>query len=132
MSMSDPIADLLTRIRNAIRAGHATTLVPASKIKENICRVMQEEGYLDAYRTVDVEGKPMLEVTIRYVGYRESVIQGIRRVSRPSLRRYVGSDEILPVRSGLGISIVSTSHGVMTGKQARQQRVGGELLCEVW
>ncbi len=132
MSMSDPIADLLTRMRNAIMAQHATADIPASNLKAEICRVLKEEGYIADY-VVESEPKPgQIRVTLKYVNEGASVVQGLKRISKPSLRVHKRSSEFKPVRSGLGISIVSTSKGVMTGKQARRDHVGGEVLCEVW
>lgn len=132
MSMSDPIADLLTRIRNAVQARQATVDVPASKLKTEICRVLKEEGYISDYTVVDQPAPGSIRVHLKYTRNRQAVVQGLKRVSKPSLRRYVGSDEIKPVCSGLGISILSTSEGVMTGKKARNAKIGGEVLCEVW
>ena len=132
MSMSDPIADLLTRMRNGLSARHERVDVPASRLKEQICAVLQREGYIAGYKLVEDEKQGILQVTLRYVENQQPVVHGMRRVSKPSLRVYVASDEIRPVRSGLGISILSTSKGVMTGKQARAGKVGGEVLCEVW
>ena len=132
MSMNDPVADLLTRIRNAFLAGHERVDIPASRIKEEICRVLKEEGYIKDYRLTEDTKQGVLQVTLKYLEDRKPLIEGIQRVSKPSLRIYVGSNEIRPVRSGLGISIVSTSRGVLTGKQARAAKVGGEVLCEVW
>ncbi len=132
MSMSDPIADLLTRLRNAIRGGQATVVIPASGLKAEICRVLKQEGFIKDY-ALEEEPKPgAIRVTLKYLPDRTPVVQGLRRVSKPSLRVYVGAGDIRPVRSGLGISVVSTSQGVMTGKQARHARIGGEVLCEVW
>ena len=132
MSMNDPIADLLTRLRNAARAGHATADIPASNVKIEVCRVLKEEGFIEDY-LVSPEPRPgLIRVTLKYTGARVSVIQGIRRVSKPSLRVYVSHSDIRPVRTGLGISILTTSRGVMTGKHARKERIGGEVLCEVW
>ncbi|MCC6694613.1 MAG: 30S ribosomal protein S8 [Candidatus Hydrogenedentes bacterium] len=132
MAMSDPIADLLTRIRNGISAKHERVDVPASRLKEQICAVLLQEGYIGGYKTVEDGKQNVIQVTLKYLSDRQPVVKGIRRVSRPSLRVYVGSGEIRPVRSGLGISILSTSQGVMTGKQARASKVGGEVLCEIW
>lgn len=132
MSMSDPIADLLTRLRNAIRAGQATVDIPASNVKVEICRVLKEEGFIKEYVLEQEAVSGTIRVTLKYMPDRTAVVQGLRRVSKPSLRVYVGAADIRPVRSGLGISVVSTSRGVMTGKQARKARVGGEVLCEVW
>tara|TARA_R110001592_G_scaffold229240_1_gene485926 strand:- start:69 stop:467 length:399 start_codon:yes stop_codon:yes gene_type:complete len=132
MSMSDPIADLLTRVRNAAQAQHKTVDVPASRLKKEICRVLQEEGYIGEF-TVAEEPKPgSIRIHMKYGRDRKSVMQGLKRVSKPSLRVFVGSQDIKPVCSGLGISIMSTSDGVMTGKKARNAKVGGEVLCEVW
>ncbi len=132
MSMNDPIADLLTRLRNATRAGHATADVPASNVKIEVCRVLKEEGFIEDY-LVSPEPRPgLIRVTLKYTGARASVIQGIKRISKPSLRVYVSHSEIRPVRTGLGVSILTTSRGVMTGKHARKERIGGEVLCEVW
>ncbi len=132
MSMSDPIADLLTRIRNGLSARHDRVDMPASRLKEQICAVLQQEGYIAGYKLVEDAKQGILQVSLRYLEDQKPVVRGMRRVSKPSLRVYVKSDEIRPVRSGLGISILSTSKGVMTGKQARDGKMGGELLCEVW
>lgn len=132
MSMSDPIADLLTRVRNAAQAEHHTVDVPASSLKIEICRVLKEEGYISEF-TVAEEPKPgSIRLHLKYGRDRRAVVQGLKRISKPSLRVYVGSQDIRPVCSGLGISIMSTSQGVMTGKKARNAKVGGEVLCEVW
>lgn len=127
---TDPIADMLTRIRNAGRALLPTTDMPHSKLKESVADVLRKAGYISEF---SVEGKVVKKLTVRlkYTGKR-NVIEGLRRVSRPGLRRYVGSDEIPRVRGGLGIAILSTSQGVMTGMQARKNKLGGELLCYVW
>jgi len=129
--MTDPISDMLTRIRNANRALLPVTEIPHSKIKESIAHVLKKEGYI---ADVTVEGDKVhkkLKLKLKYEGKR-SVIEGLRRVSSPGLRRYSGSTEVPRVRGGLGISILTTSQGVMTGNQARKQNVGGELLCYVW
>jgi small subunit ribosomal protein S8 len=128
--MTDPISDMLTRIRNAHRALLPTTDIPHSKLKESIASLLKSEGYITDYA---VEGKTAktLKVKLKYVG-RRSVIEGIRRVSSPGLRRYVGATEIPRVRGGLGVAIVSTSQGLMTGTQARKNNLGGELICYVW
>ena len=132
MSMTDPIADLLTRIRNALQAGFPTVEAPASRLKEELCRVLKEEGYIRDY-TREEDGKQgLLRVTLKYSADRTPVITGIRRISKPSLRVYTGKREVRLVRSGLGISIVTTSKGVMTDRRARRENVGGEVLCEVW
>jgi small subunit ribosomal protein S8 len=128
--MSDPISNMLTSIRNASRAMLPHATVPHSKLKESIAKVLQREGYV---AEVVVEGKPFksIKIKLKYTG-RKCVIEGLRRVSSPGLRRYMGSQEIPRVLGGLGVSILSTSEGIMTGAQARQKKVGGELLCEVW
>jgi small subunit ribosomal protein S8 len=128
--MSDPISNMLTSIRNASRAMLPHATVPHSKMKESIARVLQREGYV---AEVVVEGKPFksIKIKLKYTG-RKCVIEGLRRVSSPGLRRYMGAQEIPRVLGGLGVSILSTSEGIMTGIQARQKKVGGELLCEVW
>jgi small subunit ribosomal protein S8 len=130
--MSDPIADMLTRIRNGLQAGKKTVDVPLAKAKTAICQVMQEQGYIEKYDVVEEPAPGIIRITLKYLGDRQPVLQGIERVSKPSLRVYVRHNEIKQVRSGLGISIISTPKGVMTGKQARQEKVGGEVLCEVW
>jgi small subunit ribosomal protein S8 len=128
--MVDPISDLLTRIRNANRALLPAIDLPHSRMKESIAHILKKEGYI---ADVAVEGKPLktLKLRLKYEG-KKGVIEGLRRVSTPGLRRYVSSTEIPRVRGGLGISIVSTSQGLMTGNQARKNNVGGELLCYVW
>ena len=130
MTPTDPIADMLTRIRNAQRAEIPAIELPHSKLKESIAGILKREGYVNE---VGVEGTTMkkLKVRLKYDG-RKGVIEGLRRVSRPGLRRYVGADEIPRVRNGMGTAIVSTSEGVMTGIQARKKKLGGELLCFVW
>jgi small subunit ribosomal protein S8 len=129
---TDPIADLLTRIRNAARAKHPRVDLPSSKLKVEITRIMKDEGYLSNYKVVDEKGKKTLRVFLRYTPDRRSVITDLKRVSRPGSRRYVGKASIRPVVGGMGISILSTPRGVMTGQAARKAGVGGELLCEVW
>ena len=128
--MTDPISDMLTRIRNAHAALLPTVEIPHSKIKESIAAILKKEGYISE---VVVEGKPLktIKLKLKYVG-RKSVIEGLRRISTPGLRNYVGSTEIPRVHAGLGISIISTSQGVMSGQEARKKNVGGELLCYVW
>ncbi len=128
--MSDSISDMLTRIRNAGRAVLPHATVPHSRMKESIARVLQREGYV---AEVAIEGKPFktIKIKLKYSG-RKCVIEGLRRVSSPGLRRYIGAQEVPRVLGGMGVSILSTSEGIMTGAQARQKNVGGELLCEVW
>ncbi|MDA0227604.1 MAG: 30S ribosomal protein S8 [Proteobacteria bacterium] len=130
MSMSDPIADLLTRIRNAQMVEKATVNVPASKLKSAIAQVLKDEGYIDDFRQVDVNGKPELEIALKYYAGRP-VIERIERVSRPGLRVYRGSKAIPQVMNGMGVAIVTTPRGVMTDRKARAAGVGGEVLCYV-
>ncbi len=130
---TDPIADLLTRIRNAARAKHARVDVPASKLKVEIARILKEEGYISTFKLVEEsKTRRTLRLFLKYTPDRRSVITGLRRISRPGSRNYVGASEIRPVVGGLGISILTTPRGVMTGRAARKARVGGELMCEVW
>ena len=129
--MTDPIADMLTRIRNAIIAGHKSTVLPSSKIKVELARILKEQGYMTDYKLEDKSGRKVINVTLAYTPARESVIKEIRRVSKPSRRVYVNKGEIPRVRGGLGICIISTSKGIMTGTQARRQGLGGELICSI-
>ena len=133
--MTDPVADMLTRIRNASLARHEITLVPASKLKKNIAEILKLEGYISDVRDAEESpngGGKQIAVVLKYGRDRKGAIDGIRRVSRPGRRVYVSHDSIPRVLSGLGISILSTSRGVMSDREARRQKVGGELLCEVW
>lgn len=132
MSMTDPVADLLTRIRNAVREKHEHVEVPASRLKANVVRVLKEEGYIKNFRLQREEGRPVIKVYLKYADNGSSVIQGLRRVSRPGLRRYVGYEQMPRPLGGAGVAVVSTSKGVITGARARAQKVGGEILCEVW
>jgi len=137
MNVTDPISDMLTRIRNAILAGHAVVALPSSKIKESIAKILQEEGYIAGYELVDgkVAVSKVLRIQLKYIGERRErkpVITGMERVSRPGRRVYTGKQEIPWVLSGIGIAILSTPKGVMTGQRARQLGVGGEVLCKVW
>jgi small subunit ribosomal protein S8 len=130
---TDPIADMLTRIRNGARAKHPRVDMPSSKLKVEVARILKDEGYLTNFKVVEeTKTKKTLRVFLRYTPERRSVITDLRRVSRPGSRRYVGKTDIRAVVGGLGISIVSTPRGVMTGQSARKEGVGGELLCEVW
>jgi len=130
MTMQDPVSDLLTRIRNAQQANHPEVSIPASKLKVAICKVLEQEGYIDGFQVTE-DAKPTLTVTLRY--YRgKPVIEEIKRVSRPGLRSYKGSDALPKVRGGFGVSIVSTNKGVMTDRDAKAQGVGGEVLCTVF
>jgi small subunit ribosomal protein S8 len=128
--MSDPIADMLTRIRNGQQAGKANVRMPSSKLKVSIAKVLQDEGYIDAYTIRDADGKAELDVALKYYADRP-VIERIERVSRPGLRVYKGSDDLPKVMNGLGVAIVSTPRGVMTDRAARASRVGGEIICLV-
>lgn len=130
MSMSDPIADMLTRIRNAQRAEKVTVEMPASKLKKSIAQVLVDEGYIEGFKERAVDGLPRLEISLKYYSGRP-VIEKLERVSRPGLRIYRGSSDIPKVMNGLGIAIVSTSKGVMTDRRARAAGVGGEVLCIV-
>lgn len=130
--MTDPIADFLSRLRNAQMARHKTTTAPASKLKLRIAQILKDEGYIEDVRLDDNEGRPQLHVTLKYDDRQQPVIEGVSRVSRPGLRRYSAADALPKVRGGIGLAIVSTSRGVMTDQQARKDRVGGEVLCTVW
>jgi small subunit ribosomal protein S8 len=130
--MTDPIADMLTRIRNGSMARHDRIEMPHSKLKEHVASVMKSEGYLDDVRVSEGEEFKTLTLVLRYGRDRQSAIDGVKRISTPGRRVYVGHDRIDRVCSGMGISILSTSRGVMTDRDARRQRVGGELLCEIW
>jgi small subunit ribosomal protein S8 len=133
--MTDPVADFLTRIRNAITAAHETVVIPSSKLKREMARILTEQGYIDGF---DVEAPnedhpgEVIRVRLKYTAERRSAISGLRRVSRPGQRRYVPATAIPKVQGGLGTAIVSTSRGVMTGHHARQEKVGGEVVAEVW
>jgi small subunit ribosomal protein S8 len=133
--MTDPIADFLTRIRNAITAAHQTVDIPASRLKREMARILDEQGYIEAFEveapTADHPGE-LIRIRLKYTDDRRSAITGLRRVSRPGQRRYVSATEIPKVQGGLGTAIVSTSRGVMTGHHARQEKVGGEVVAEVW
>ena len=131
MQITDPIADMLTRIRNANNAKHETVDVPASKLKLAIAKILAEEGYIKSYQFVENGNQGVIKITLKYLG-KEKVITGLRRVSKPGLRVYVSSEELPKVLRGLGIAIISTSKGVMTDKNARKEHVGGEVLAFVW
>jgi small subunit ribosomal protein S8 len=137
MTISDPIADMLTRIRNGLMAGHQLVSVPSSGIKVAIAGILEEEGFIEGFEESSADGKPgrVLRIKLKYVGERRTrrpVITGLERISRPGRRIYTGKREIPWVRSGIGIAILSTQKGVMTGSRARQLGVGGEILCQVW
>lgn len=132
MTMTDPIADMLTRIRNANMVRHESTEVPASRVKIAIAKILKEEGYIKYFKTVRNRRQGLLKIFLRYGPNQEPVISGIERISRPGLRRYVGKGEIPVVLGGMGISILSTSKGIMTGRRADLLGVGGEVICRVW
>ena len=130
--MTDPIADMLTRVRNAVQAKHQKVDMPASRLKIEIARILKEEGFIAHYKTSEEEGRNFLTLFLKYGSKGEKVISNIERISRPGCRVYVSKTEIPKVLGGLGINILTTSHGVMTGKQARRQGFGGELLCNIY
>ena len=132
--MTDPIADMLTRIRNAATAKHARVDVPASRIKADIARILQDEGYIQSFRLVESEapGSRVLRLSLKYGPHGERLITGIQRISRPGRRIYFGRDDVPEVLAGLGTSILTTSRGVMTGREAVRAGVGGEVLCNIW
>ena len=135
MSMTDPIADFLTRVRNAIHAAHETVELPASKLKGELARILDEQGYIDSWSVIDTpEGRAgqLIQIRLKYTDDRRSAISGLRRVSRPGRRTYVDAKHIPRVQGGMGTAIVSTSSGVMTGHEARAAGVGGEVVAEVW
>lgn len=130
--MTDPISDLLTRIRNAGQARHADLVCPSSKLKLAVAKVLVANGYLDTVAVEAHEGKPVLRIRLRYATDGRFLIDGVRRISRPGLRRYVDVQRIPQVRRGLGVAVLSTPRGVLSDREAREQNVGGELVCEVW
>ena len=137
MSFTDPIADFLTRVRNAIMAGQHTVSVPSSKLKVAIAKILQEEGFIESFEEIKVEGKPQktLRLALKYVGERRErkpVISGLKRVSKPGRRVFTGKNEIPWVLSGMCVAILTTPKGLMTGQRARQLGVGGEIICKVW
>ena len=132
MQITDPIADMLTRIRNANSAKHETVDVPVSNMKKAIADILLEEGYIKSYEIIDDGKQGMIHITLKYGANKEKVISGLQRVSKPGLRVYAGRDELPRVLKGLGIAIVSTSKGIMTDKKARAENIGGEVLAFVW
>jgi small subunit ribosomal protein S8 len=134
MTMTDPIADMLTRIRNGNVAYHDNVRMPSSKVKESLAQILQREGYIEGYEIADDPGKPgkVLTIRMKYSPERARSISGIRRVSKPGLRVYRGADRLPRVLGGLGVAVLSTSQGLMTDREARQRKVGGEILCYVW
>jgi small subunit ribosomal protein S8 len=132
MSLTDPVADFLARIRNAIKARHPKVDVPASKLKLEIARILKEEGYIASFKAVEEDGHRLVRVYLKYGNDSEAAISNLTRVSRPGCRVYVRRNEIPRVLGGMGINILTTPRGVMTGRQARKVGVGGEILCEIW
>ena len=132
MNVSDPIADMLTRIRNASRARHTEVLVPASRVKREIGRILQDEGFIEGFEEFQDGPRSYMRIQLRYVGGKAPVVSGLKRISKPGLRVYAGKTDIPRVLGGLGIVIVSTSQGIMTGSQARKAQLGGEVLAYVW
>ena len=133
--MTDPVSDMLTRIRNGINARHGRVEMPSSRLKERIARILSAEGFVDGFSVAPVaDGKPhrTLRVELRYAEDRTSAITGLRRISKPGHRRYSGASDISRVQGGLGVAIISTSQGLLTDREARRRRLGGEILCEVW
>jgi small subunit ribosomal protein S8 len=130
--MSDPLADMLTRIRNAGMVRYETVDVPMSNLKVGVAKVLREEGYINNYQIIEDDKQGTLRIELKYGPHHERVISGLRRVSKPGLRQYVKAEDIPKVMSGLGISILSTSKGIITDREARRLRIGGEILCEAW
>jgi small subunit ribosomal protein S8 len=134
MTMTDPIADMLTRLRNANVAMHDTVKMPSSKLKESLAGILLREGYIEGFKVNDDPGRPgrVLEIDMKYATDRTRTISGLRRISKPGLRVYTRSDHLPRVLGGLGVAVLSTSHGLMTDREARKRKVGGEILCFVW
>jgi small subunit ribosomal protein S8 len=132
MAVSDPIADMLTRIRNGVKAKFKSVDVPGSKLKTDIARILKDEGFIKNYKFLKDGKQGILRVYLKYGAGQSNVVYGLKRISKPSCRVYVKSNEIKPVYNGMGISILSTSKGIMTDKKARQENIGGEILCNVW
>ena len=132
MTMTDPIADMLTRIRNGLKASHESVDVPGSKLKTSLAKVLKSEGYIKNFKMISDDRQGVIRIFLKYDEKGEALIGGLKRVSKPSLRVYAGYDEIPKVLNGYGVSILSTSKGLVTDKQARKMRVGGEIICSVW
>jgi small subunit ribosomal protein S8 len=130
--ITDPIADMLTRIRNAVAVGHERVSMPSSKLKVGIARILQDEGFIDRFEVTEQGAGKNLELVLRYGNRRQPAIDGIKRISKPGHRVYRGASEIPRVQGGLGVSVVSTSQGLLPDREARRRRLGGEILCEVW
>ena len=129
--MTDPIADMLARIRNALIAGHKTVSIPSSQFKVELARILKEQGYISEYKIAEESGRKVININLAYSSNKESVIKEIKRISKPSRRVYVNKAEIPRIKGGLGICVLSTSKGIMTGAEARTQGVGGELICSI-
>jgi small subunit ribosomal protein S8 len=132
MAMTDPVADMLTRIRNAAKVRHSEVILPTSTLKKELARVLTEEGYLLGYEEMEATPAKQLKLTLKYSTPSQNVISGIKRISKPGLRVYVGKEDVPRVLGGLGIAVISTSQGIMTDRKARSTGVGGEVLCYVW
>ena len=132
MSMTDPVADMLTRIRNANTAGHATVDVPASNMKKSIAQILLDEGYIASFENIDDDKQGMIKITMKYGANKQRVINGIKKISKPGLKVYAKAEDLPKVLGGLGIAIISTSKGVVSDKEARKLGVGGEVICYVW
>lgn len=132
MSLTDPIADMLTRIRNAIRAKKKEVNIPSSRLKVEIARILKEEGYIRNYKVIEDNKQGILNITLKYTDDNQSAITGLRRISKPGCRIYCTKDNVPRVLDGLGLVIISTSKGILTGKQCEEQGLGGEVLCEIW
>ena len=132
MTMTDPIADMLTRIRNANTVGHETVEIPASKMKKSIAEILKEEGYIEDFNVIDDNKQGIIKITMKYGANKEKVITGIKKISKPGLKVYAKANDVPRVLGGLGIAIISTSKGVVSDKQARKMGVGGEVICYVW
>jgi small subunit ribosomal protein S8 len=132
--MTDPIADMITRIRNAVAARHQRVDIPASRFKAEIARILEQEGYINGFKMIEATEatRPLIRIALKYGPKGETVLSGLERVSRPGRRVYLGSDDVTKVMGGLGTSILTTSHGVMTGREAVRAGIGGEVLCNVW
>jgi small subunit ribosomal protein S8 len=130
--MTDPIGDMLTRLKNALMARHRSIIVPASKMKLEIARILKEEGYIEDYKYIKEETQPKIEIILKYDENKRPIIAGVKRISKPGRRIYKGYRDIPKVLDGFGIAIVSTSQGIMTDHEARKRKVGGEVICEIW
>lgn len=132
MSLNDPISDMLTRVRNAASSGHATVKIPHSRLKAEVARLLKREGYIADYAIEQNDGRSFIALKLKYGRGEKSIIRGLSRISKPGLRKYVGSDDIPKVFGGIGMAILSTSRGVLTDREARRAKLGGEIICYVW